>query len=228
MQIEELSHDKVIFDGGTHRGLGYAEIAFPLSAADDSLEGETIQMRIAGESGPAWVDVGVIEGRALDAVVRHPRRPDWQIPTFRIRGGDGRTKSAENRFAVGSVIGLWGQSDLFHVFYLGSSDVRGPEVEGECLEVAMIRQRDDEPQPPEAGIRRFVTNDWPDGVLSRSRTMPATVELHPGGDERMVAVGWSGGAVTTPHLADGRPRLDGRPDVCRFALGDRPLNDAFI
>lgn len=175
LQIPEFAHDQVVFDGGTHRGFGYADILFPLSASDDSLEGETIQMRVADEDGGhSWADIGEVHDRTLEALVRHARTPQWQTPTFRVRNGDGRTKAAANRFAVGSIIAYWGQSDLFHVYYLGRPDVPGPQVEGDdCLQVAMIHDRGLEPQPASSGIRRFADDDWPDDVLARSPTMPA-------------------------------------------------------
>ncbi|MCH6255009.1 Ig-like domain-containing protein [Puniceicoccaceae bacterium K14] len=56
---------------------------------------------------------------------------------------------------------------------------------------------------------------------------PDIVEKHPNGETSKLRIGWSGGWLTTPHLAMGRARLAGKPDVRGFRLNG-VLVDAWI
>lgn len=163
LAIQEFSQDKVIFDGGRHRGRNEAHIRFQGTCANATLEGRVVEM-LAYRSGTlSWVDVGPVVDGAWDGWVDHEMEVPWVRPTFRIKGGDGSTKAAANRFAVGAILARWAQSDEHHLWlYDGQGSVKVPAVLNEdCLQVATIpRSRLSNAQPFQSAAKFTIDNSW--------------------------------------------------------------------
>lgn len=116
MQIElnAFSRDKTLFDSGAAFGRDLAEI--PLSGTGSV--GEVVQLRFIYEDGGAtsWSDLLTIppEGE-WQAEATHARSASWIRPEVRIKSEPVTRALGANRFGVGHVVALWGQSEIVRI-----------------------------------------------------------------------------------------------------------------
>lgn len=112
--LDAFSRDRTLFDSGAAFGRDVAEI--PLSGT--GTEGETVQLRFLCEDGTVtnWEDAAVIlAGGVWQATASHSRRADWIRPQVRIKSEPATRALGANRFGVGHVIALWGQSEMVRI-----------------------------------------------------------------------------------------------------------------
>ncbi|RLJ41429.1 hypothetical protein BCF46_3222 [Litoreibacter meonggei] len=112
--LNPFSRDRTLFDSGAAFGRDTAEI--PLSGS--GTEGETVQLRFLCEDGTAtnWADVADIPtGGNWRATASHSRRANWIRPEVRIKSEPVTRALGANRFGVGHVVALWGQSEVVRI-----------------------------------------------------------------------------------------------------------------
>lgn len=113
VSLTAFSRDRTLFDSGAAVGLAEADI--PLSGS--GTEGEIVQARAVslddgGATTTAWSDVGTIDaGGSWSGVITVPRSASWFRPQVRLQAQPGVTAFGSNRFGVGHVIAIWGQSE---------------------------------------------------------------------------------------------------------------------
>lgn len=112
--LNPFSRDRTLFDSGAAFGRDIAEI--PLSGT--GTEGETVQLRFVCEDGTTtnWTDATVIPaGGNWQTTGTHPRRANWIRPEVRIKSEPVTRALGANRFGVGHVVALWGQSEVVRI-----------------------------------------------------------------------------------------------------------------
>jgi len=113
VSITAFSRDRAIFDSGA--GFGRAAADIPLSGTGTA--GEVVQARAlslddGGATTTAWSDVATIDGGGLwSGTITVPRSASWFRPEVRLKTAPGVAAQGLNRFGVGHVISIWGQSE---------------------------------------------------------------------------------------------------------------------
>lgn len=113
VSLEAFSRDRTLFDSGAAFGLDLATI--PLSGVGSA--GETVQARAislddAGASTTTWTDIATIDpGGTWSGSMNVPRSASWYRPEVRLKDSPAITAQGANRFGVGHVIAIWGQSE---------------------------------------------------------------------------------------------------------------------
>ena len=122
---------------GVDRGIYDSRAAFAANLAAVPLKGtgtvgEVVQARAislddGGATTTAWADLVVIgAGGNWSAAINVPRSSSWYRPEVRIKSAPGVTAQGSNRFGVGHVIAIWGQSEISNMlipFYSGTTPV---------------------------------------------------------------------------------------------------------
>ncbi|MEP3347016.1 MAG: hypothetical protein ABJN34_05735 [Litoreibacter sp.] len=112
--LTTFSRDKTLFDSGAAFGRNVASI--PLSGT--GTVGETVQARFLCEDGTTtvWEDVALIDELGVwEGVASHARRADWIRPEVRVKSEPLTRALGANRFGVGHVVALWGQSEVVRI-----------------------------------------------------------------------------------------------------------------
>lgn len=125
--LTPFSRDRTIFDSGAARGAAMATI--PLSGSSDAPDGAEIEMRaVSLEDGGAattpWVLAGPVTGGLWSGSLDVPRAGSWFRAEARVRGSSAAPAAMAERFGVGHVVMLIGQSEDARIF-LDSFDLRG-------------------------------------------------------------------------------------------------------
>ncbi|OYX42425.1 MAG: hypothetical protein B7Z02_12010 [Rhodobacterales bacterium 32-67-9] len=122
VSVAAFSRDRTIFDSGAGFGLAAAEI--PLSGAGTAgevVEARAVSLDDGGATTTVWTDVATIDGGGNWAgTISAPRSPSWFRPEVRLKAQPGVAASGANRFGVGHVIAIWGQSEpdrILSTFY---------------------------------------------------------------------------------------------------------------
>ena len=122
VSVAAFSRDRTIFDSGA--GVGLAEADIPLSGTGTA--GEVVQARAVslddgGATTTAWADVATVDGGGNWAgTMTAPRSASWFRPEVRLKTRPGVAAQGANRFGVGHVIAIWGQSEpdrILSAFY---------------------------------------------------------------------------------------------------------------
>ena len=111
LTIDDFSRDRTLFDSGAALGLNEAQI--PVSGT--GTVGEMIEYRVlAGSGAPgAWNDLTVIDaGGTWSAEITTPRMAGWARVETRIKSEPVVRAITTNRFGVGHVVALCGQSEV--------------------------------------------------------------------------------------------------------------------
>lgn len=110
--ISDFSRDKTLFDSGAALGLNAASV--PLSGT--ATAGAVIQARTVTEAGAevtGWANVATAAGDgSWSAAVTEARSATWLRPEVRLAAAPDVAATTANRFGVGHVWALWGQSEL--------------------------------------------------------------------------------------------------------------------
>ena len=113
VSLTGFSRDRTIFDSGAAFALAAADI--PLSGggtAGEVVEARAVSLDDGGAATTAWADVATIDGAGQWAgSITAPRAPTWFRPEVRLKSQPGVTAQGANRFGVGHVIAIWGQSE---------------------------------------------------------------------------------------------------------------------
>lgn len=113
LSLTPFSSDRVIFDSGA--GFGLSEAIIPLAGSGTA--GEVVQARAVslddgGGTTTAWADIATIDANGLwSGTISAPRSASWFRPEVRLKSTPGVTAQGANRFGVGHVIAIWGQSE---------------------------------------------------------------------------------------------------------------------
>ena len=110
--IGDFTRDKTLFDSGAARGLNAASV--PLSGT--ATAGAVIQARAVTEAGTAvtgWTNIATAAGDGLwSGDLTAERSATWLRPEVRLASSPAVVATTANRFGVGHVWALWGQSEL--------------------------------------------------------------------------------------------------------------------
>ena len=110
--LADFSRDRVVFDSGAARGVNSGLVALSGTAT----AGQTVQARAMTETGAAvtgWATVATAAaGGAWSGTMAVPRNAAWLRAQVRLAAAPAVTATTINRFGVGHVIALWGQSEL--------------------------------------------------------------------------------------------------------------------
>lgn len=111
--LTAFSRDRTIFDSGA--GIGQAAALVPLSGggtAGAAVEARAVSLDDGGATTTAWSDVATIDaGGAWSGAITVPRGSSWYRPEVRLKATPFVGASGANRFGVGHVIAIWGQSE---------------------------------------------------------------------------------------------------------------------
>lgn len=113
VSLTPFSRDRTIFDSGA--GFGLATTAVPLSGAGTAgevVEARAVSLDDGGATTTAWADVATISaGGTWSGTITAPRSASWFRPEVRLKAQPAIAAQGANRFGVGHVIAIWGQSE---------------------------------------------------------------------------------------------------------------------
>ena len=109
--LNALPRDRAMFDG-THGPAGV-----PLSGTTDAGDGAAIEARAVsvddgGATTTAWRQIATASGGSWSGMLDTPMSGSWYRADVRVRGSTAAPAQSAERFGVGHVIALWGQSEL--------------------------------------------------------------------------------------------------------------------
>ena len=123
--MSAFTRDKTLFDSGFAFGRSSATV--PLSGtgtAGEPVQARAVSLDDGGATTTAWADVGTISaGGSWSGQITAPRSASWFRPEVRLKNQPGVIGQGANRFGVGHVIALWGQSEperIINSFYNGT------------------------------------------------------------------------------------------------------------
>lgn len=111
ISINDFSRDRALFDSGQAVGRNAAQV--PLSGA--ATPGEVIELRLISDAaGPgSWEPVATAAPDGVwNAVLDLPRDPSWLRVEVRNASEPTTRAVTANRFGIGHVIAIWGQSEI--------------------------------------------------------------------------------------------------------------------
>lgn len=113
ISLSGFSRDRTIFDSGA--GFGRAEAEIPLrggATAGEAVEARAVSLDDGGATTTAWADVATADAGGLwSGTITVPRSGSWFRPEVRLKAHPGVAAQGAQRFGVGHVIAIWGQSE---------------------------------------------------------------------------------------------------------------------
>ncbi|MGB3313152.1 MAG: LamG-like jellyroll fold domain-containing protein [Albidovulum sp.] len=113
VSIAGFSRDRTIFDSGAAFGLAAADV--PLAGggtAGQVVQARAISLDDGGAATTAWIDIATIDGSGQwTGSISAPRAATWFRPEVRLKSQPGVSAQGMDRFGVGHVIAIWGQSE---------------------------------------------------------------------------------------------------------------------
>lgn len=113
--INDFTRDMTLFDSGAAFGRAEAQVAI----SGTGTAGETVETRILPEGAAPqdWSVLGVIDaGGEWSGTLTIPRDTRWLRIEARIQSEPVTRAATANRFGVGHVIALWGQSEVVRIY----------------------------------------------------------------------------------------------------------------
>ncbi len=111
--LDEFSRDRAPFDSGAAFGLSEADV--PISGTGTigrPIEARAISTDDAGATTTSWADVGTVDGSGdWSGTITAPKSASWYRVEARVKDYTAASATMTNRFGVGHVIGIWGQSE---------------------------------------------------------------------------------------------------------------------
>lgn len=114
ISIDDFSRDRTLFDSGAAFGRDAAE----LTLSGTGTVGEAVEMRMLQDGGGAsdWtVFAAIDEGGNWSGTTSVARHSDWLRFEVRIQSEPVTRAATGNRFGVGHVVALWGQSEIVRI-----------------------------------------------------------------------------------------------------------------
>ena len=111
IEVTDFTRDRVLFDAGQAVGRDAANV--PVSG--NATPGETVEIRVLADDGPVqgWMTLATADtSGGWSGEITVPRSPDWLRLEVRNASEPATRAATVNRFGVGHVIALWGQSEL--------------------------------------------------------------------------------------------------------------------
>lgn len=113
VSVAGFSRDRTLFDSGA--GLGRNSAVIPLSGtgtAGEIVEARAMSVDDGGATSTAWAEIAVIDGNgAWTGAIAAPRSASWYRPQVRLKAAPGVAALGAQRFGVGHVVAIWGQSE---------------------------------------------------------------------------------------------------------------------
>lgn len=108
--IDDFTRDRVLFDSGQAVGRNAASI--PVSGT--ATAGERVELRVVTETGEAdsWQEFSTSIGGVWSGEISLPRSSHWMRVEVRNQSEPTTRAVTSNRFGVGHVVALWGQSEI--------------------------------------------------------------------------------------------------------------------
>ncbi|MCX8507729.1 MAG: hypothetical protein ORN49_02425 [Rhodobacteraceae bacterium] len=124
--VTPFSADRIIYDSRAAFGANAANI--PLAGAGTA--GQIVEARAqsvddGGATSTAWAEIATIgAGGSWSGSLTVPRSASWYRPEVRLKASPGVLALGANRFGVGHVLAIWGQSEFEYItnpFYSGGT-----------------------------------------------------------------------------------------------------------
>lgn len=154
--LAALSRDRSLFDSGA--AFGRAAATVPLTGTGTA--GEIVQTRAlslddGGATTTAWADVATVgAGGSWIGEISAPRSSSWFRPEVRLKTDPGVAAQGANRFGVGHLIAIWGQSEPERIISSFYDSTTAPAVtDDEAVQVFVGAAA--------APARHMVTNSQP-------------------------------------------------------------------
>ena len=122
VSLAEFSRDRTLFDSGA--GFGRTVATVPIAgggSAGQIVQARAVSLDDGGATTTGWADVATIPaGGIWSGTIAAPRSTSWFRPEVRLKASPTVTAQGSNRFGVGHVIAIWGQSEpdrIISTFY---------------------------------------------------------------------------------------------------------------
>jgi hypothetical protein len=113
VSLTAFSRDRTLFDSGAAFGRNLAQVSLSgTGTAGEIVEARALSVDDGGASSTAWTEVGTIgAGGTWSGSLSVPRSASWYRPQVRLKATPAVQAQGANRFGVGHVIAIWGQSE---------------------------------------------------------------------------------------------------------------------
>ena len=113
LTIGDFSRDRTVFDSGIALGANTADIALSgTGSVGEVVEARAVSVDDGGASSTGWVSIATIDANGDWAgQISAPRSVSWYRAQVRIQSTLVVARQSGNRFGVGHVIAIWGQSE---------------------------------------------------------------------------------------------------------------------
>lgn len=128
--VANFSRDRTLFDSGAAFGRAVADI--PLSGsgtAGRTVEARAVSTDDGGASGTAWAEIGIVgENGTWSGTISVPRGASWFRAQVRVKESPHVVAQTANRFGVGHVFAIWGQSEVERIASTFYDNTAAPAV----------------------------------------------------------------------------------------------------
>jgi len=187
--VADFSQDQMPFDSGAAAGTNSADI--PLSGTTDASDGAQIEARVVradnGAAVQGWTAVATAAGGAWSGSYAGAQRSvHWLKPEVRVQGSP-ETATTANRFGVGHILAIWGQSEWHQwiqdaMAELGNAE---PLVDEDMMQIVYRKQFAEDGAAPSDFFHEVITDANPISrhVVAMANTLAA---IRPGEKFAMV------------------------------------------
>ena len=128
--LTSFTRDRALFDSGV--AFGRASATVPLSGtctAGEVVQARAVSLDDGGASSTPWVDVATVAaGGSWAGSMTVPKSASWYRPETRLKASPVVVSQGSNRFGVGHVLAIWGQSEPDRIISLYYDNTVAPAV----------------------------------------------------------------------------------------------------
>jgi hypothetical protein len=196
--IDDFSRDRTLFDSGV--AFGRSSAGVPVSG--QGTDGQIVQARAltigdGGAGATNWTDIATIDTQGNWAgTIDAPLNTLWYRAEVRLKAIPAVTAQSGNRFGVGHVIAVWGQSEVERIYSTFYNNTPAPAViDDDALQVFIGASGNP--------ARSFVTNTAP--ITSALAAMAATFIAERPGEKFAVVFQSVAGTDPRELVSDANP-----------------------
>lgn len=114
LAVQDFTRDKVVYDDGSAVGLASAAVpVFGTGPIGATIEARAVSQDDNGATTTLWVSIGTVSGAGTYAgALTVPYSDSWYKVETRLQTAPTTTAMTPSVFAVGSVVAIWGQSEV--------------------------------------------------------------------------------------------------------------------
>lgn len=141
LTVTDFTRDRIVYDDGTAVGLASAAVpVFGTGPVGETIEGRAVSQDDNGATTTAWAVIGTVSGAGTYAgALTVPYSDSWYSIETRLQATPATTALTPSVFAVGSVVAIWGQSEVARGWNTTYNDIAIPALVTVKQQVANLK-----------------------------------------------------------------------------------------